>query len=98
MLNVSVYTPAATLLPVFEAPAWVMKALLGVLAIGFFVALVFAWVFELTPAGLKRDAEVPPEAMNLYRELVRRMGDEAMAPVEEQDRRRHRDGHAQVAA
>ena len=53
---------AATLLPVFEAPAWVMKALLGVLAIGFFVALVFAWVFELTPAGLKRDAEVPPEA------------------------------------
>jgi len=54
---------AATLLPVFEAPAWVMKALLGVLAIGFFGALVFAWVFELTPAGLKRDAEVPPEAL-----------------------------------
>lgn len=51
---------AATLLPVFEAPAWVMKALLGVLAIGFFVAVVFAWVFELTPAGLKRDAQVDP--------------------------------------
>ncbi len=51
---------AATLLPVFEAPAWVMKALVGVLAIGFFVALVFAWVFELTPAGLKRDHDVLP--------------------------------------
>ena len=51
---------AATLLPVFEAPAWVMKALLGVLAIGFFVAVGFAWVFELTPAGLKRDAQVDP--------------------------------------
>ncbi|MCY7354389.1 MAG: hypothetical protein LH470_04790 [Lysobacter sp.] len=51
---------SATLLPVFEAPAWLMKALVGVLAIGFFVALVFAWVFELTPAGLKRDDEVLP--------------------------------------
>ena len=30
------------------------------LAIGFFVALVFAWVFELTPAGLKRDHDVLP--------------------------------------
>ena len=55
---------AATLLPVFEAPAWVMKALLGVLAIGFFVAVGFAWVFELTPDGLKRDAQVdPPESI-----------------------------------
>lgn len=52
---------AATLLPVFEAPAWVMKAVVVVLAIGFFAALVFAWVFELTPEGLKRDSEVAPE-------------------------------------
>ncbi len=50
---------AATLLPVFEAPAWVMKSLVALLAIGFVAALVFAWVFELTPEGLKRDAEVP---------------------------------------
>ena len=52
---------AATLLPVFDAPAWAMKAVVGVLAAGFIPAVVFAWVFELTPAGLKRDAEVPPE-------------------------------------
>ena len=50
---------AATLLPVFEAPAWVMKALVATLSVGFFAALVFAWIFELTPDGLKRDAEVP---------------------------------------
>jgi len=49
---------AATLLPVFEAPGWVMKALVGVLAIGFFAALVISWVFELTPDGLKRDSDV----------------------------------------
>ena len=42
---------AATLLPVFDAPAWVMKALVGLLVIGFFVAIVVAWVFELTPEG-----------------------------------------------
>ncbi len=52
---------AATLLPVYDAPGWVMKAVVALLAIGFFVALVFAWVFELTPDGLKRDAEVAPE-------------------------------------
>jgi len=49
---------AATLLPVFETPGWVMKALVGLLAIGFFAALVVSWVFELTPDGLKRDADV----------------------------------------
>lgn len=33
--------------------------------------------------------EVPPKVMAVYADLVRRMGDEAMAPVEELDRRRH---------
>ena len=41
-----------------SAPAWVMQAIMLVLAIGFPVALLFAWAFELTPSGLKRDAEV----------------------------------------
>jgi hypothetical protein len=44
---------------VFDAPAWAMKALVSTLAIGFLPALIFAWVFELTPEGLKRDADVP---------------------------------------
>jgi len=52
---------AATLLPVFEAPGWAMKAVVGILAFCFLPALVFAWVFELTPEGLKRDAEITPE-------------------------------------
>ena len=52
---------AATLLPVFDAPAWAMKAVVGVLAVGLLPALVFSWVFELTPEGLKRDADVPLE-------------------------------------
>ncbi len=52
---------AGTLLPVFEAPGWVMKVLVGLLAIGLVAALVFSWVFELTPGGLRRDADVAPE-------------------------------------
>ncbi|MCX7041403.1 MAG: adenylyl cyclase, partial [Gammaproteobacteria bacterium] len=52
---------AGTLLPVFAAPSWVMKTLVGLLAIGFLAALVVAWVFELTPDGLKRDEQVSAE-------------------------------------
>ncbi len=49
---------AGTLLPVFEAPSWVMKTLVGLLAACFIPALIFSWIFELTPDGIKRDAEV----------------------------------------
>ena len=52
---------ASTLLPVFEAPPWVLKTLVGLLALGFVPALVFSWLYELTPEGLKRDAEVTAE-------------------------------------
>ncbi len=48
---------AETLLPIFETPAWVLKAIVLLLALGFVPALVFSWVFELTPEGLKRDSE-----------------------------------------
>ena len=51
---------AATLLPIFEAPAWLMRVLVVLLAIGFVAALVFSWVFELTPSGIRRDSEVAP--------------------------------------
>ena len=49
-----------TLLPVFDAPSWVLKTLVGLLAVGLVPALIFSWVFELTPDGIKRDAEVEP--------------------------------------
>lgn len=51
---------AGTVLPMFEVPAWVARALVIVLALGFVPALVFAWIYELTPEGLKRDHEVTP--------------------------------------
>ena len=39
-------------------PPWSLKLLLGMLVLGFPVALVFAWIYELTPDGLKREHEV----------------------------------------
>lgn len=42
----------------FDAPAWVMKSLLLLLAIGWLLALFFAWAFELTPEGLKKEKDV----------------------------------------
>ncbi len=40
------------------APAWVMKAFMLALALGFPLALFFAWAFELTPEGLKKEKDV----------------------------------------
>jgi TolB-like protein/Flp pilus assembly protein TadD len=63
---------AATLLPVFEAPAWMMKTLVGIMAAGFIPAMMFAWAFELTPNGLKRDADIP-EDQSIAPQTGRRM-------------------------
>ena len=49
---------AETLLPIFHTPDWVLQALVVLLAIGFIPALVFSWIFELTPDGIKRESEV----------------------------------------
>jgi TolB-like protein len=46
----------------FAAPAWPMRVLLVLLALGLPVALVIAWLFELTPEGLKLTREVAVEA------------------------------------
>ena len=45
-----------TLLPLYDTPAWVMKTLIALLAMGFVPAVVFSWLYELTPDGLKRDS------------------------------------------
>src|SRR5205807_9456467 len=49
---------ASILLPTFEAPAWVMKAFVVFLALGFVLAVMISWVFEMTPKGMKRTANI----------------------------------------
>jgi imidazolonepropionase-like amidohydrolase len=48
------------LVPMFDAPAWVMEALVVLLVLGFILALIISWSFEMTPEGLKRTADVTP--------------------------------------
>ena len=49
------------LFPTFEAPGWVMKAFVTVIAAGFPIALVIAWAFEMTPQGMKRTEDISPD-------------------------------------
>src|SRR4030081_2812212 len=52
---------ASILLPTFEAPAWVMKAFVVIIVLGFPVAVVIAWAFEMTPEGIKRTENISPD-------------------------------------
>src|SRR6476646_11932972 len=60
---------ASILFPTFEAPGWVMKVFVALIAAGFPIALVLAWAFELTPEGIKRTEEVSP-----HETMTRRTG------------------------
>ena len=51
---------AETVLPILDSPPWVLKALLFLLILGLVPAMVFSWIYELTPDGLKRDADAGP--------------------------------------
>jgi TolB-like protein/Tfp pilus assembly protein PilF len=51
---------ASILFPTFEAPTWVMKVFVTAVMLGFPVALILAWAFELTPEGIRRAEEVAP--------------------------------------
>src|SRR5437660_7764004 len=48
---------ASILFPTFEAPAWVMKVFVTAVILGFPVALILAWAFDLTPEGIRRSDE-----------------------------------------
>jgi TolB-like protein/Flp pilus assembly protein TadD len=52
---------ASILFPTFEAPAWVMKVFVSAIILGFPVALILAWAFEITPEGIKRAEQVSPD-------------------------------------
>ncbi|MEJ8569574.1 tetratricopeptide repeat protein [Elongatibacter sediminis] len=49
---------ADVVLGVIGSPDWVMRTLVLVLALGFPFAVIFAWAFELTPEGIKREKDV----------------------------------------
>ena len=54
----------AQVLPVFDVPNWVIRTIVVMIILGLPIALVLAWMFELTPQGIKRTdtADAMPEA------------------------------------
>src|SRR5262245_61909978 len=46
----------------FEFPAWVMRATILALILGFVVAVIVSWAYELTAQGLTRDIDVAGDA------------------------------------
>ena len=49
---------ATQIFPFFEIPNWAVRLVVLLLIIGFPVALVLAWAFEITPEGIKRTEDV----------------------------------------
>jgi len=46
------------LFEILEVPMWGMRLVLGLLIIGFPIALIFSWVYEITPEGIKRETDI----------------------------------------
>ena len=44
----------AQVFPVFDVPNWAVRMIVLLIILGFPVAVVFAWLFEITPEGIKR--------------------------------------------
>ncbi len=51
---------ATSTFPVLEIPIWAIKLVIALVVLGFPIALILAWAFELTPKGIKRSDEVAP--------------------------------------
>ena len=49
---------ATQVFPFLEIPNWIVRLVIVMIAIGFPIALVIAWAFELTPEGIKRTEDV----------------------------------------
>lgn len=63
---------SSVLLPAFEAPEWILRVVILLVGIGFVLALVLSWAFELTPQGVVRSEDVP-EAESVTKETGQKL-------------------------
>ncbi|MEY2547577.1 MAG: hypothetical protein QOD64_159 [Verrucomicrobiota bacterium] len=63
---------ATQVFPFFDVPNWTIRMVIVGLLFGFPVALVVAWIYELTPEGLQRTDDIPP-GQSMTRNLGRRI-------------------------
>ena len=57
---------AGLLLDAFDAPDWIFRSFIVLLAIGFPVALILSWFFELTTDGLVKSADLAQHEAELH--------------------------------
>jgi TolB-like protein/Tfp pilus assembly protein PilF len=55
---------SATVLPIYETPGWILKAFTTLLFLGFPVALLLAWAYDVTPGGIVRTEGQPVNENN----------------------------------
>ena len=61
---------ASIFLPTFDAPPCMMKAVVVLLALGFVLSAILSWIFDITPQGIKRTADISPDkAVDIVRQL-----------------------------
>src|SRR5258705_13511742 len=61
---------ASIFLPTFDAPPCMMKGVVVFLALGFVLSAILSWVFDITPQGIKRTADISPdEEVDIVRQL-----------------------------
>lgn len=49
---------AETVLPLFDVPESLLRGVVILMAIGFIPVLMFSWIYELTPEGIKKESEI----------------------------------------
>ena len=69
-----------TILPTLGAPEWAGKAVIRIFVFGFVPTVVLAWIYELTPEGIKRDEDVDREHL-ISRGPNRKLGYKTIAAV-----------------
>src|SRR6266542_5673883 len=58
---------ASQIFPFFDIPNWGVRLVVLLLVVGFPVAVILAWAFELTPEGIKRTKHI-----NLHKSITRK--------------------------
>ena len=53
---------ATQVFPFFEIPNWTVRLVILALCLGFPIAVVLAWAYDLTPSGIKRTEDLPAAA------------------------------------
>ena len=69
---------ASVLLPTFNAPDWTLRALILLLVAGLPIALLVAWMFEITPEGIKKEDNVDTEEEVVFKARSARKTDLAI--------------------